>query len=129
MAEQAELIRAELTGGRWAKILPEITHGTSRRVEAANRKYLKFSVATVKVAEGQPLAEAAKGVEVELDIANADFTEANDLLILGQVAEWSFGEVSQEVLDTIPEALRDELLKKCDEVYSSRPLAGSGGNG
>lgn len=129
MADQKDLVTVKMQGGKWAKLYPELLHGTARRVEAANRKYLRFSTGSVKVEEGQTIQDAAKGVEVILDIANADFTEANDMLILGQVAEWSFGEVAQEVLDGIPEALREQMLKECDRLYSSRPLTGSGGKG
>jgi len=137
MADEKDLIKVKLDGGNWAKVYPELRHGTARRVEEANRKYLRFSTDTVKVAEGQPLSEAAKGVEVILDIAHADFTDANDIMILGQTHSWSYGAateeepntVTQAVLDTIPEAARDVILQKIDELIKKRPLTGSGGKG
>ena len=127
MPEKSELIRLELGKERYALLYPYLRHGTKRRVESANRKYLKYSTDTVKVAEGQSIKDAAKGVEVILDIAHADFTEANDLLILGQVAEWSLGPVTQEVLDTLDEATYETLLKRIDEEVNKDPLPGSGG--
>ena len=127
MPEKSELIRLELGKERYALLYPYLRHGTKRRVESANRKYLKYSTDTVKVAEGQSIKDAAKGVEVILDIAHADFTEANDLLILGQVAEWSLGAVTQEVLDTLDEATYETLLKRIDEEVNKDPLPGSGG--
>lgn len=127
MPEKSELIRLELGKERYVFLYPYLRHGTKRRVESANRKYLKYSTDTVKVAEGQSIKDAAKGVEVILDIAHADFTEANDLLILGQVAEWSLGAVTQEVLDTLDEATYETLLKRIDEEVNKDPLPGSGG--
>jgi hypothetical protein len=127
MPEQSELIRLELGKERYALLYPYLRHGSKRRVEAANRKYLKYSTDTVKVAEGQSIKDAAKGVEVILDIAHADFTEANDLLTLGQVAEWSFGPVTQEVLDTLDEPSVDAILMRIDEVIKASPLPESGG--
>lgn len=140
MAIESQVVRLELDpegsglarhfGGskQYVLLAPELKHGTARRVEAVNRKYLHYSVPSVKVEEGQTLSEAAKNVAVELDL-NADFTEANDILLLGQVEEWTFGPVNQEVLDGLPEKTRDLILQKCDELYTKSPLPGSGGKG
>lgn len=122
--------KVDLGDGDWADILTELTHGTARKVQDVTRRFLKAPDAKLSVAEGDDgkLKSEVKAKEIDVDWDKADFTQADDILIIGQTSAWSFGEeVSQAVLDTIPERKRDALLKACDEEYNSRPLPESGG--
>ena len=117
----------DLGGGDSAVILQELTHGTSRKVQAITRVFLKAPDAKLEIKEDKGKTEAkVTSQEVAVDWENADFTKADDALILGQTAKWSFGEVTQEVLDTLAETKRDALLKAVDEECDARPLPESG---
>ena len=50
---------------------------------------------------------------------------ANDIMILGQVKGWSFGEVTQEVLDDAPETKLEIIMEEINNL-ADLPLAKSG---
>jgi hypothetical protein len=83
---------------------------------------------TLQDDEKTPKIEGATTVEV--DMAKVDWDAVNDAIIIGQVKEWTFGPVSQEILDDLPEGMRERLKAECDRLYgTNNPLPrGGGGN-
>lgn len=118
-----ETLKIELDSD-WALMFTELRHGTSRKVQAVYEPYLN------KKEVQEILSKLNNGNTEELtklqDIIGAiPSINATDVMILNQVKEWSFGDISQEVLDDMPERKRSILSAKCDELYTY-PLAESG---
>lgn len=127
MVYEIKTDRVDLGNKQWAEMYRELRHGTQKAVSAITRPFLKYGngKATLSVeGEGTPKVKGVGKVEVQLDKVNWD--EVNDLIIIGQVKEWSFGPVDQETLDGIPEAFRERLVQEANKRYG-RPLAKSGG--
>ncbi len=140
MSYEPETKKVELDGGGgfgpfkkklYAVFYVELRHGTQRAVNALTRPLLKFPdkppTLTVK-GEGELKVEG--GQSVDIDLAAVNWDEVNDAIIVGQVKEWSFGEVDQETLDGVTEQIRGRLVKECNLLYGNMgPLAkGGGGN-
>jgi len=131
MAYQHETVNIDLGDGHSTTMLKELKHGTERRVKEISRRFLKGKDGAnpsfeFKEEDGKPHASVIGSVEVDLE--KFDATGATDLMILLQTVEWSFGEITQEVLDDLPERIHDKIDAAMKEMYVS-PLAASGGNG
>lgn len=139
MTFEPKTIKVELDGGEgfgpfkkanFAILYQELRHGTQRRVNAMTRPLLNYGGPSPKLVmdqeEGKPKIEGAG--KVDIDLAKIDFDAVNDIIIVGQVKEWSFGPVDQDTLDGLPESLRGALVAKCNELYGAAgPLAEGGG--
>lgn len=131
MTYELKTEKVKLGEGQSAVFYQELLHGTQRAVSNLTRPYLKsegdkFPKLTVKEGERDVQVETAKALYVELD--KVDWEAVNDAIILGQVKEWSFGEVTQEVLDGLPERFREALKSKSDALYGGKgPLPVGGG--
>ena len=140
MSYEPETKKVELDGGGgfgpfkkklYAVFYVELRHGTQRAVNALTRPFLKYPdkppILTVK-GEGELKVEGGQSVDIDLTTVNWD--EINDVIITGQVKEWSFGPVDQETLDGLPEQIRGRLVNECNLLYGAMgPLAkGGGGN-
>ena len=131
MAYQHETEVIDLGDGHWTTMFKELKHGTERRVKEISRKFLKGKDGNnpsfdFKEEDGKPQATVTGSVEVDLE--KFDATGATDLMILLQTVEWSFGEITQEVLDDLPERIHDKIDAAMKEMYVS-PLAVGGDNG
>ncbi len=122
----------DLGDGDSAELYVELLHGTSRRVQDVYRPYLmqpEIKKALETVTEDQRIAKL-----FELIGGLVDVTGAADLLLLGQVASWTFGPrnesgpltITQEVLDLIPERKRELLIQEANALYGAIPLHPSG---
>jgi hypothetical protein len=120
-----DTVKVDLGDNEYALMYDEMRHGTSRKVQAVYEPYVNTEEAQELI---KSLDNGAEGVADKLHklVGSASSVMATDVMILGQVEEWSFGEISQEVLDNMPERKRRILSDKCDELYA-RPLAMSGG--
>lgn len=140
MAYEIKTERLDLGDGDFAVLMVELKHKTERAVGDLMKKFIKapqgikISIPeTGKVDQAvKDLAAEAKKVQaqvigtLEIDFANADFIGAVNITILYQVKEWSFGPVTQEVLDEMPARKRDIIAKRLDELF---PFGqGGGGN-
>lgn len=137
MAYEPKTIKVELNGhggvlpwkkGEWAVFFQELLHGTQRAVTTVTRQYLDVQGERKLTLGGEEPALAVKGnVQLEVDLTKVDWDEVNDLILLGQIKEWSFGPVDQDTLDRIPEAIRGMLVDKSNELYGDAgPLAKGG---
>lgn len=119
-----DTIRVDLGDGDSAIMYSELKHGTSRKVQAIYAPYLKTKDAQKVIESVKNGDDEGMNKLYEL-MGSAPSIEATDTMILGQVESWSFGEVTQEMLDDIAERKREILSNKCDELYAY-PLAMSG---
>lgn len=130
MAYEIKVERLELEDGDFAILQTELKHKTERAVGDLMKKFIKapqgvkITIPTdgkVDKAAAELVAQAKDQVKVlgtlEIDFANADFQGAVDLTILYQVKEWSFGPVTQAVLDEMPARKRDIIAKRLDELF------------
>lgn len=137
MAYEPKTIKVELDGGNgngptdtgpFAVLYQEFRHGTQRAVNTITRPFLDYGGPSPKLSidqeEGKPKIEGAN--EVQIDLTKIDFDALNDAIIVGQVKEWSFGEVNMETLDDIPESARTRLVMEFNGRYG-RPLPDGGG--
>ena len=111
-------VRVELDGD-YALVLPEIIHRTS--------KLLQKKVIGVLGREGyqslqDELRQAANDEDRKVILRKVPIEGEDEIILLNQVVEWSFGDVSQEVLDNIPATKYDKLSAEVDRLYSSIPL-------
>jgi len=126
-----ETDRIYLGDGHWTVMFKELKHGTERRVGALGRKAFKGKNGinpTFEIKDTDGKAEASVTGGIEVDLEQFDAFAATDLMILLQTVEWSFGEISQEVLDDLPARIRENIKIAMNERYAY-PLAASGGNG
>lgn len=118
-----------ITDGHHAVFYDELLHGTQKAVNLITRRFLKYpdgdTPKLVANDDGDLKVEGATTVNIDLALVKWD--EVNDTIILGQVKEWSFGPVSQEVLDRLPERVRTWLVNETNSLYGQqRPLIPSG---
>ncbi len=139
MVYEIKTERLELGDGDFAVLQVEMKHKTERLVADLMRKFIKAPQGVkiaipesgkVNQAAAELAAQAKDQVKVlgtlEIDFANADFQGAADIMILNQVKEWSFGDVTQAVLDEMPTRKRDLIAKRFDELFPFPQ--GGGGN-
>ena len=150
MAYEMRTVSVDLGDGDQAEMFAELKHKTQRLIQDITKKFLKMPDSKIRVsldggtdkpevkltlgkepvAPADVVAQVEKAVgEIEIDLENADFTTATDVMILSQVKSWSFGNVNQDTLDNISEAKREIMAKKCDELYKGAliPFPVSGG--
>ena len=109
-----ETVKVDLGGGAWAELLAQTMHLTTKRVRAAMRKYrAPMLVDTNTVQSALP---------DKIDLATFDVDEINEIVILSQVKAWSFGDISQVVLDAMPTTQYDALVREVDRLYGGDPL-------
>jgi len=129
-----ETVKVDLPDGNTAELYAEMKHKTQRAVEEATRQYLTYpeGAGKLKVTQGEDGAQAVKTkaaaeeLEVTVDLGRIDWTKVNEIIILNQVASWSFGEVTAAVLEEQSEAVFNALKAKANELYNF-PLPKSGG--
>lgn len=139
MAYELKTVKVELNGSKgflgpfkkadYAVFYQELLHGTQRAVNAISRPHLTYPEGSrpTLVVEGEDLkVEGAKTVDI--DLIAVDWDAVNDVIIIRQVKEWSFGPVTQETLDGLPKTVRDGLVNEANRLYAKqRPLARGGG--
>ena len=111
-------VRIELDGD-YALVLPEIIHRTS--------KLLQRKVIEVLGKEGyqvlqNELRQVANDEDRKAILRKVPIEGEDEIILLNQIVEWSFGAVNQEVLDQIPATKYDKLSEEVDKLYSPVPL-------
>ena len=128
-------VKVDLPDGNTAELYSEMKHKTQRAVEEATRQYLTYpeGAGKLKVTQGEDgegsvkTKAAVEELEVTVDLGRIDWTKVNEIIILNQVASWSFGEVTAEVLGNQSEAVFNFLKTTVNTMYQgSFPLAQSG---
>lgn len=129
MTYEAKTERIDLGAGEWAVFYGEIRHGTQKAVNALTRPFLKYPDGkNPKLVQGKDLKPIIEGsTEGEIDLAEVDLDAVNDAIIVGQVKEWSFGDVSLATLDGLSETIRTNLKAASDRLYGDAgPLPPTG---
>lgn len=129
-----ETVKVDLPDGNTAEMYAEMKHKTQRAVEAMTRQYLTYpeGAGKLKVSQGEDgegsvkVKPTVKELEVTIDLERIDWTAVNEAIILNQVASWSFGDVTAEVLGNQSEDVFNALKAKVNEMYKF-PLPKSGG--
>ncbi len=123
-----ETVTVDLGEGDSAVLYKELRHGTSRKVQEIYRPYLTKPEVVEALKTGTDEEKLKKLYDIVAP--TADITGAADILILGQVKEWTVGgqslPVTQESLDNLPERKRDKLAKEANTLYGDVPLPLSG---
>jgi hypothetical protein len=127
-------VKVDLPDGNTAEFYADIKHKTQRAVEEVTRAYLTYpeGAGKLKVSQedggGIKTKTAVGELEVTVDLARIDWTAVKEIIILNQVASWSFGEVTAAVLGEQSEAVFGALKKATDKLYEDNfPLQKSGG--
>ena len=106
----------------WWRFRTRLSHGASQQMKVVVQRHLKRPT-------GVTAQDWVDGT-LEVDWATVDMPALNDAMVLGSTLEWSFGAVTAEVLDGIPEAYCEQVLGRMNELYGGAlPLAPSGSNG
>lgn len=116
-----ETTQKDLPSGGRITCFEEMKHKTVRLIGIEVRKY--FSQTKLSIPQDGRAPMISGGVDV--DFSKIDFTAVNDIMILGQVTEWSFGpKVDQDTLDEMSEESYSEIREILDGMYGS-PLVKS----
>jgi hypothetical protein len=114
-------ITIDLGDGDCAELYEQLRHGTARRIQEIYQPY--ESVPAYQEAMKIPdIKERAS--KLQSIILGADLTRASDAMIIGQIKEWTLGEISQTVLDDMPESKHAILIREANRLYAP-PLASS----
>jgi len=130
MTYEPKTERVDLGDGLYAVLYQETRHGTQKVVNALTRPFLSYPDGkgpklSLEGEDQKPKVEVS--TKVEVDLKAIDYDAVNDAIIIGQVKEWSFGDVTQETLDGITEDLREKLKEECNRLYGTKgPLAEGG---
>ena len=109
-------MRLELAGAAWAELRD--ADQIPRKPARAFRKVL-YKVAAPTMDSADPTLDAvaqAAAVGKALLASGDGLDSMEDLaesLVLAVVSEWSFGAVTSEVLDTVPDAAVDAIYEEC----------------
>jgi hypothetical protein len=117
-----ETVKIDMGDGDFAIVFKEMKHKTSNALQ----NLLRNAMSPADFIKLQ--AELQKESDVEKRKARLSQipVEGDDVVtILNQVESWSFGEVTQTVIDNMPEAKYQILLAEVNKLYSQRPLATS----
>jgi len=108
-------VRKEFDGG-WIEALLELKHQTTVKIRTIRKPY---------DAQLNPsLSPSELKKQFAAILTPEDDSKMDDILILNQVKAWSFGEVTQKVLDDeVSEPKRVAICKVLGELYF--PLAGA----
>lgn len=116
----------------YADFYLELRHGTQRAVNALVMPLTKGqdggpTPKIIVAQDGQAKVEGGLTVEIPLD--KVDFATVNDVIILGQVREWSLGPIDQATLDSLPESIHERLVNEANLLYGGKGPLPSGGGG
>lgn len=119
--------KVDLAEGHWAVVATEIKHRTQRLQGDITRRSLKSSDAKRPVLTlTDELKASVKGGDIEIDLAEVDWTAVNDIMVLNQTVAWSFGPVTEDVYGNIPDRFTAELIEAMNRLYGEDPLAATG---
>src|SRR4030043_531864 len=97
MSYESKTEHIDLGDGLSADFYQEIRHGTQKAVNTLTRPFLKYPEGqSPKLIQGKDLKPMIQGTtEGEIDLKEVDLDAVSDAIIIGQVKEWSFGDVTQ----------------------------------
>ncbi len=104
--------RIELPNGNWWEIKAVVT----RRMRKAFRTAVFQAMPRlpgVDLADAEAVKKAVMESPQKLDMDAID-----DAYLLGGTVAYSYGEVNQETIDSLPEAVTDKVLARMRELYA-----------
>lgn len=113
-------IKVDFGDGDYAELFEQLKHGTARRIQEIYAHY-QSNPAYQEAIRLSELKERIKALQAI--VSEEDLTRANDVMILGQIKQWTFGEISQAVLDNISEGQHQILSAEANRLYAP-PLPG-----
>jgi hypothetical protein len=120
MVYKPETYEVALPDGCKAEMYKYLLHGTQRAVSEITRKYLTITSPSPDSTDG------ASSNDVQIDLSSVDWEAVNDVIILRQVVRWSYGMITQDTLDSLPEIVRGKFLEEVARYNENHPLPGSG---
>ena len=129
MAYELKTERGDLGDGDYAIMYQDMRHGTQKATNLLTRPFLTYP-------EGESPKVIIEGENAKLegskptgfDWEAVDWGAVYDAMIIGQVKEWSFGPVDQQILNDLHPDKSERLVKELDMLYGKQnPLPGSGG--
>lgn len=117
-------VRIDLDGGDYALVFEEMIHRTQRLIKEANSRALGME----KFRELQKALNNAKNPEEAKQIIEQAFagidndSETEEIILLNQITEWSFGTVDKQTLEELPVTKYDKLLAEVNRLYTPRPF-------
>jgi len=119
-------VRIELPGQAWAVIYRDVLRKTARLQEAELRRHMTpvASEAGRKMllSELQAGKTPPKEGDYVIDFDAIDNDAINDMYMLNQTAEWSFGPIASATLEMMPSAAYKALAEEMDRLYKPVPL-------
>jgi hypothetical protein len=107
-------ITIDLGDGDCAELYEQLRHGTARRIQEVYQPY--HDLPDYKAAMGLPTVKE-RVTRLTQIISQVDMIRAGDVLILGQIKEWTLGEISQATLDDMPEKQHEKLIREANKLY------------
>lgn len=112
-----DTITIDLGDGDSAEMYVEMRHGTVRAVEKIYRPYFeKPEYQEILKIES---FEARQEALMPLVVGSEDIARATDIMLLGQIKSWTFGGVTQAVLDDLPERKHQLLTQEANRLYEA----------
>ncbi len=128
---ELETEKIKLPGGAWATVYKDVLRRTARLHEAELRKYMQpvgGGADPTKVLRSQLKDNPELGVvdyEIDFVAVDANKDSINEIFILNQTVEWSFGSVDAETLDTkVTREQYNAFVEEIDRLYKPIPLQG-----
>lgn len=114
-------VTIDLKDGDYAELYEQLRHGTARQIQEIYHPYgsLPAYQEAMKIPDIKERASKLQSI-----ISGVDLTRASDAMIIGQIKEWIFGEISQAILDDMPESKHEILIREANRLYAP-PLADS----
>ena len=127
-------IKVTLPDGNTAELFADMKHKTQRAVEEITREFLTYPDGVGKLTisqgeDGSPVKAKSRTdeVEVTVDLDRINWTKVTESIIVNQVASWTFGEVTAEVLGEQSEVVYNFLKTTVNDLYQGTfPLPRSG---
>jgi hypothetical protein len=115
-----DTVKLDLGDGDYAVLFKEIKHKTSKALQ----RLLRDSITPQEFAQLQLELRKAKDNEEIKEILGRREIDGDDVVTLVNQAEsWSFGTISKETIDNMPETKYQLLLTEVNKLYSQVPLA------
>jgi len=127
-----ETVRIDCGGGHYAVVFKDKLRRTARLQEAELRKCLR------PIEAGKPAApdklrlselekmETMPESDFIIDMAAIDNDAINEVFIINQVAEWSFGfPITHDSIENMPALAYKKIVEEMDGLYKPSPLADS----
>ncbi len=101
--------------GSWWEFRTFLSHGTKAATVAASNQF-RTLVEPIKYGEG---GQALTEPQYDWDYSRWSAQPSTDAMLLHSTIGWSYGPVNQEVLDSIPDANTQYVIRRMNELYAS----------